>query len=128
MAIFDKNSLVSLSGIPILESTDQWIGWDREIQDYLAINGYSTLLKRNTSPPTQKIEEAIDDFEDRMEVWEEKQARACAAIRNRLGYNGRELVKGLTRVHEILLQVKKNFRPTGSAVFQDMVKRLEALS
>ena len=48
-------------------------------------------------------------------------------MKSRLGYNGRELVKNKTQVLEILVEIKKNFRPSSSATFQDLVQRFDAL-
>ncbi|SLM33937.1 Ribonuclease H-like domain [Lasallia pustulata] len=100
MASLNKNNLVSLSAISVLSSTCKFI----------------------------QPNEEQSAFDQRTEEWEEKQESACAAVKSRLGYNGRELVKNKTQVLEILVEIKKNFRPSDSAAFQDLVQRFDALT
>ncbi|SLM33941.1 Ribonuclease H-like domain [Lasallia pustulata] len=128
MASLNKSNLVSLSAIPVLLSTRKFIQWDRKIRDYLSIKGFSTLLRRQINPSTQRPNEEQSAFDQRTEEWEEKQERAYAAVKSRLGYNGRELVKNKTQALDILVEIKKNFCPSGSAAFQDLVQRFDALT
>ena len=84
--------MISLSTLPILESSSQWVKWSRDIKDYLTMTGFGDLLARNASLPEQGTLSA-ETWEAKKESWTAKQERACAVIRNRLGYNARESVK-----------------------------------
>lgn len=98
-------SLVSLSSISALESSTAWIKWNREIRDYLIMAGFGDLLTRQaTSPPQDSL--TVDAWTTKKELWTEKEERACAAIRNRLGYNARSAVENLTTVSTILAKIK----------------------
>ncbi len=76
---------ISLSSISILESSTQWIKWNREIKDYLTIIGYGDMFIRNATEPTQGTHTA-ELWKAKKEAWFAKQERACAVINNRLGY------------------------------------------
>src|SRR5438045_5129250 len=53
-------------------------------------------------------------------TWLDKQERACAAVRSRLGYNAREEVKDKAVLDEVFLGLKKRFHPPSSAIFQHL--------
>ena len=120
-------STIPLSSIAKLESTIDWIKFNREIRDYLEINGHGDLLGRHKKQP-EKGNLTDDVYDTKVEAWLDKQERACAAVRNRCGYNAREEVKKETTVDSLLNKLKKRFRPTGSAVFQQLDRRYQELT
>ncbi|KAI8395922.1 hypothetical protein FOFC_21452 [Fusarium oxysporum] len=90
-------TLGNLASIPKLESTAEWINWDREMKDHLTVSGYGDLFKRNKEKPTGAGAETIEKIDN----WLSKQERACGAVLNRLGYNAREQVKNKETVTEM---------------------------
>src|SRR5438045_9220729 len=90
------------------------------MKDYLAMNGFGDLLGRNKDRPLDQGTLSPKEFEAKQEAWLDRQERACAAVRSRLGYNAREEVKDKAVLDEMFLGLKKRFRPTGSAIFQHL--------
>lgn len=100
--------MISLFTLPILESSSQWVKWSRGIKDYLTMTGFGDLLARNASFPKQGTLSA-ETWEAKKESWTAKQERACAVIRNRLGYNARKSVKLFSTVATILSKIEFRF-------------------
>jgi hypothetical protein len=92
------------------------------------MNGFGDLLGRNKAMPEEPGTHRSNTFEQKKEAWLDKQERACAAARSRLGYNAREEVKGKAVLDELLLGLEKRFRPTGSAIFQQLDRRYHDLT
>ena len=113
-------TLAGLQNIAKLESTAGWTKFNQEMKDYLAMNGFGDLLGRNKDRPLDQGTLSPKEFEAKQEAWLDKQERACAAVRSRLGYNAREEVKDKAVLDEMFLGLKKRFRPTGSAIFQHL--------
>jgi len=107
----------SLQNIAKLESTVGWIKFNREMRDYLTMNGFEDLLGRNKDMPN-KGTLTEETYETKKDTWLDKQERACAVVRSRLGYNARK----------VFAKLQKRFRPTGSAVFQQIDRRYHELS
>ncbi|KAF1981047.1 hypothetical protein K402DRAFT_343196, partial [Aulographum hederae CBS 113979] len=120
-------STSSLGSIAILESPAGWIKWHREISDYIGIVGYGDLLGRNRSPPA-KGALSDDKWEDRKEAWHSKQDKACSAIKSRLDFNARKEVNGLDTLETVLNKLKTRYKPTGSAIFQELDRRYHELT
>lgn len=68
------------------------------------MTGYRDMFVRNATEPIQGTL-TVELWETKKEAWLAKQERACAVINNRLGYNGREAVKNLSTVAEIIAKV-----------------------
>ncbi|RKK06432.1 hypothetical protein BFJ65_g18629 [Fusarium oxysporum f. sp. cepae] len=117
-------TLGNLASIPKLESTAEWINWDREMKDHLTVSGYGDLFKRNKEKPTGAGAETIEKIDN----WLSKQERACGAVLNRLGYNAREQAKNKETVTEMFSELEKRFKPKGSAVFQELDRRYNSLT
>lgn len=88
---------------------------------------YGDMFVQNATEPIQGTLTA-ELCEAKKEAWFAKQERASAVINNRLGYNGREAVKGLSTVAEIIAKVEAHFRPSGSAVFTALDREYNELS
>lgn len=82
-----------------------WIKSNREIRDYLTMNGYGDLFLRNAIEPVQG-HLTVEAWTTKKESWTNKQERACAVIRNRLGYNGRQTVVDVTTVSTMMEKIK----------------------
>lgn len=119
--------VISLSTLSVLESSSQWVKWCRDIKDYLTMTGFGDLLVRNALPPKQGTL-TTELWKTKKESSTAKQERACAVIRNRLGYNARESVQTLSTVATILSKIELRFRPTGSAVFISLDREYHELT
>ncbi|KAK2468562.1 hypothetical protein H9L39_19721, partial [Fusarium oxysporum f. sp. albedinis] len=75
-----------------LESSEGWINWNEEIRDLLALSGYDDLLERKRDPPVQGNLSDVA-FEEKLDAWHQRQARACGAVRYRLGFRPRQEVQ-----------------------------------
>src|SRR5438045_9537558 len=93
------------------------------MKDYLAMNGFGDLLGRNKDRPLDQGTLSPKEFEAKQEAWLDKQERACAAVRSRLGYNAREEVKDKAVLDEMFLGLKKRFRHNGSVIFKHLDRR-----
>ena len=111
----------ALSVIPRLEGPHHWIQWHQDMVDLIKIQGHGKLLSREKDSPQSRAEEAEDVQAERLDTWADLQERVCAWIRNRLGHNAREHIKDdPDNASALLLKLKARYRPTGSAVFQDL--------
>ncbi|KAH8649550.1 hypothetical protein BGZ61DRAFT_501129 [Ilyonectria robusta] len=96
----------NLSGVAKLESSGGWINWNEEIRDLLALSGYGDLLERERGPPVQgNLSEVV--FEEKLDAWHQRQARACGAVRYRIGFRPKQ---------------------EGSSVFHDLQQKLGRLA
>src|SRR5438045_3577222 len=81
------------------------------MKDYLVMNGFGDLLGRNKDRPLDQGTLSPKEFEAKQEAWLDKQERACAAVRSRLGYNAREEVKDKASRMRCFLGSKRDFVP-----------------
>ncbi|KAK2922999.1 Ribonuclease H superfamily [Fusarium oxysporum f. sp. vasinfectum] len=117
----------NLSGVAKLESSEGWINWNEEIRDLLALSGYDDLLERKRDPPVQGNLSDVD-FEEKLDAWHQRQARACGAVRYRLGFRPRQEVQGLNNFANILKTLEQHFKPKGSSVFHDLQQKFDRLT
>ncbi|KAL6401293.1 hypothetical protein AUP68_15161 [Ilyonectria robusta] len=98
----------NLSGVAKLESSGGWINWNEEIRDLLALSGYGDLLERERGPPVQgNLSEVV--FEEKLDAWHQRQARACGAVRYRIGFRPKQEVQGLNNLANILKTLDQHF-------------------
>ncbi|KAM4060935.1 reverse transcriptase (RNA-dependent DNA polymerase) [Hirsutella rhossiliensis] len=118
-------SMSSVTGILKLSSQTGWITWNREIRDLLTVAGYGDLLPggRKAVQPAQRDEESENVFEDRLEIWLDRQTRVKAVLCNRLSFLAREDVKHLETAAQILQAIEARYKPSGSACFQELDKK-----
>ncbi|XP_044723701.1 reverse transcriptase (RNA-dependent DNA polymerase) domain-containing protein [Hirsutella rhossiliensis] len=98
---------------------------EREIRDLLTVAGYGDLLPggRKAVQPAQRDEESENVFEDRLEIWLDRQTRVKAVLCNRLSFLAREDVKHLETAAQILQAIEARYKPSGSACFQELDKK-----
>ena len=123
----DSNLSGNLSGVAKLESSEGWVNWNEEIRDLLALSGYDDLLERKRDPPVQGNLSDVD-FEEKLDAWHNRQARACGAIRYRLGFRPKQEVQGLSNLADILKTLEQHFKPKGSSVFHDLQQKFDRLT
>ena len=92
-----------LTAITALEERVGYEKWAEEIDDWLVLNN----LKPFT--PTTSL-------------------KAVTAIKNRLGYNTRQIVKPEDNPQTILDIIKANFKREGTGVYMELVRRFERLT
>lgn len=95
-----SNGGFSLQSIAILESSTGYNRWLEDMDDWLQLNRYS--------PFTDTTKRG-----------------ASSAIRNRLGYNGRQLIKSVIGDPQAMLDtIAKNYKPKGSGLYTELVRQL----
>ncbi|GKU08162.1 unnamed protein product, partial [Fusarium langsethiae] len=126
--------LSHLTSINKLESPEYAIEWVREIKDHLAMAGYGDLLTRNKVQPSLRVGVTNLDQETlsvQDEIWKSRQEKAVAAIKNRLGYNCRNMVEKSVKddetVDNVITSAWNHFRPKGSAHFQQLDQKYHDL-
>jgi hypothetical protein len=92
----------ALRQIKRLEEQEDWPEWSKQMRNYLIMNGYNSILIKQTEAPDRRSKEADTAYEARVEAWEDRQARALAAIRDRCGYNAEAIVNESATVKKAL--------------------------
>ena len=108
---------ISLSSVPLLESSIGWNAWYQEMMVYITLAGYHDLFTRNKTRP-EKGNLADDVWLAKVELWEDRQERVVAAITHRLSFNARHQFKNEKVAHTLMEKLRKNFRPKGVCIFQ----------
>ena len=108
------SKLASLSGIPLLESLDGWVNWDRKIRDHLKMCGFADILGRKRDPPTTANSEGPNTGQTATEAWEEKQERAMHLRKRHEGSQKEVRGEMLTLIflalhgkHAVLVQLRR---------------------
>src|SRR3981189_1025642 len=83
-------------------------------------------MTRNKTRP-EKGNLADDVWLARVELWEDRQERVVAAITHRLSFNARHQFKNEKVAHTLMEKLRKNFRPKGVGIFQELCTRFENL-
>ena len=117
-----------MANMETLDSSSKYIKWELDLTDFLGMSGYYSLLYREKDGIEVITGESEAEKAKRESTWREKQARVCVGVRHTLGYNARMKVKDKTKVHEIMIFAKKLYRPSSSAVYQLLIRRLTTLS
>ena len=79
------------------------------MRNYLIMNGYNSILVKQTEAPDRRSEEEDTSYEARVEAWEDRQARALAAICDRCGYNAEAIVNECTTVKKAFEELRSNY-------------------
>jgi hypothetical protein len=120
-----------LNRISKLESGDGWTKWNREMTDYIKIQGYGDLLHRNADAPEREKDESNAEFNTRKNLWEDRQERVISAILSRVDILAREDIEANEAVKttkEVLEQLKKHFQPLSSTLLMSLVDQFNSLS
>ena len=94
-----ENFSSGLATVSILNSRFEWIEWDRAIRKQLKIASYGDLLKDRPSNSTKA------------NIWEEKQERACAAVKTRLSSSIVRSVEKIENIDKLLENIKTLLKP-----------------
>ena len=96
--------------------------WERRITEYLILNRCDSAL--HDTSPIQRLGEDQETFQRRLNT---VQKVACTSIRNRVGYNGHTMIRGVTTVSK-MLEILETFKPEGVGAFQDLCKQFSSIS
>ncbi|KAG6023102.1 hypothetical protein E4U19_004554 [Claviceps sp. Clav32 group G5] len=101
-----------------LDTSANWISWERAMTDVLKVQGYSDLLKgqRNSK---WKDPEGLSPHRLRREkeAWAKRQEAACALIVTCCGSAARDILTAAPRIEVAvyLRELRKDYRPKGNA-------------
>ncbi|OPB40977.1 hypothetical protein A0O28_0106740 [Trichoderma guizhouense] len=102
--------------IRTLEEWSDWFMWKQDVTTALMLQGWESLLKRDTKPPRK------------LEAWEDCQRQAVAIVRSSIGYRNLDLVKGMTTVLEIVDAIDTWFQGYKTTVFLVLSHEYESLT
>jgi hypothetical protein len=111
-----------------LEEQEDWPEWSKQMRNYLIMNGYNSILVKQTESPDQRSEEADSAYEARVEAWEDRQARALAAIRDRCGYNAEAIVNECATVKEAFEELRSSYQPSGSGQYDKLCSQFNDIA
>ena len=118
----------ALHQVKRLEEQEDWPEWSKQMRNYHIMNGYNSILVKQTEAPDRKSEEADDAYETRVEAWEDKQARALAAIRDRCGYNAEAIVNECATIKHAFEELRSNYGPSGSGQYDKLCSRFNDIA
>jgi hypothetical protein len=108
-----------LATVSILNSRFEWIDWDKTIRKQLKIAGYGDLLSRQKDRPSNST---------KANIWEEKQERACAAVKTRLSPSIERSVEKIENLDRLLEKVKTLLKPNANMAIQNAWDKFNDLS
>jgi hypothetical protein len=138
----EKATPISLSIIPSLQDDgSNWSDFHRRVEEALTMAGLKDTMQADKEPKApmlsdmvpnideaaqQRNAKAQEEYEQLQKVyaaalprWEDRQARACMAIRTNCGYNNYERVKDIKRVY-IMLEKLSASRAGGTGKLIDL--------
>ena len=118
----------ALHQVKRLEEQEDWPEWSKQMRNYLIMNGYNSILVKQTEAPDRRSEEADNAYETRVEAWEDKQARALAAIRDRCGYNAEAIVNECATIKNAFEELRSNYEPSGSGQYDKLCSRFNDIA
>ncbi|KAL1581936.1 hypothetical protein WHR41_09516 [Cladosporium halotolerans] len=118
----------ALHQVKRLEEQEDWPEWSKQMRNYLIMNGYNSILVKQTETPDRRSEEADAAYEARVEAWEDRQARALAAIRDRCGYNAEAIVHECATIKKAFEELRSNYQPSGSGEYDRLCSRFNDIA
>lgn len=118
----------ALHQVKRLEEQEDWPEWSKQMRNYLIMNGYNSILVKQTETPDRRSEEADTAYEARVEAWEDRQARALAAIRDRCGYNAEAIVHECATIKKAFEELQSNYQPSGSGEYDRLCSRFNDIA
>lgn len=118
----------ALHQVKRLEEQEDWPEWSKQMRNYLIMNGYNSILVKQTEAPDRRSEEAETAYEARVEAWEDKQARALAAVRDRCGYNAEAIVNECATIKTAFEELRSNYEPSGSGQYDKLCSRFNDIA
>lgn len=111
-----------------LEEQEDWPEWSKQMRNYLIMNGYNAILVKQTDTPARRADDTDVAYEARTEAWEDKQARALAAIRDRCGYNAKAIVNECATVKAAFEELRASYQPSGSGQYDKLCTRFNEIA
>jgi len=124
----ETTSLAKVQQIELLEGPNNWLRWERQMTEFLGFSGFARYLagRPDAVEPREVEGESAKEKATRRETWEQNQDKAIWTILSRCGANAKAVLEGgegeqmVTRVAAAFELLRARFRPTGSAVFQNL--------
>lgn len=116
-----------LATIKPLETKSGWQRWNEDINNALLFAGFNDVLNRQPDKPTRREAESSAKYSERVEAWEDKQARALAAARDRCGHNAKNAMKDCETIVDALAAIKEQFQPSGSGGYDRLTTEFNGL-
>lgn len=123
-----KAKIITLHQVKKLEEQEDWPEWSKQMRNYLIMNGFNNILVKQTNKPTQRMEETTSTYETRVEAWEDRQARALAAIRDRCGYNAEAIVNECETAQRAFEELRAGYQPSGSGQYDKLCTKFNDIS
>ncbi|KAG6146878.1 hypothetical protein E4U37_000131, partial [Claviceps purpurea] len=101
-----------------LDTSADWISWERAMTDVLKVQGYSDLLKGQRNAKWRDPEEmAPRRLRREKEAWAKRQEAACALIGTCCGSSARDTLAEASRIEVAvyLRRLRKEYQPKGNA-------------
>ena len=96
---------------------------------YMKTYGNSRLLSGNlVDAPTRLTDETEFAFASRQKEWEGRQEKCMGTVEYYVGATALELIKDVRTVKAAFDILERRFKPVGSALFQDLICRYDALT
>ncbi|KAF2158282.1 hypothetical protein M409DRAFT_34726, partial [Zasmidium cellare ATCC 36951] len=117
----------SFSAIKLLETKSGWQRWNEDIRNALLFAGFNDVLNRQIDIPEQREDESDAKHNERVEAWEDKQARALAVARDRCGHNAKNAMKNSKTILEALAAIQEQFQSSGSGGYDRLTTEFNEL-
>ncbi|SMR62265.1 unnamed protein product [Zymoseptoria tritici ST99CH_1E4] len=103
--------------VPVLEEKDDWSTWNDKIRNQLVALGYSSVIE--TAEPQQDTDLPYEgaNWTKYQRDFKEKQKRALGIIRDRCGYNAKQLILRHADPFNALSTLSENFAKGGAGEF-----------
>ena len=116
-----------LAAIKLLETKSGWQRWNEDIHNALLFAGFNDVLNRQPTRPERRQDESNSRYLERTEAWEDKQARALAAARDRCGHNAKNAMKDSETIVDALAAIREQFQPSGSGGYDKLTTEFNQL-
>jgi hypothetical protein len=130
MEEFQTNARVSysLDNVPVLEHPEQYNDWLEKITAFFTFGDLVRVIQTETDPPTQREDQSVDEYRKSFEIWNRKSDLAKAAIKDRVSYNGKSMIKLCTTAASMMSTIRDYFRPRGMGVYTELCKRFNDIT
>lgn len=119
---------ISISSVPILNEEADWILWKDDMAHFLILSGFGDLLKGPYQFKPVQGELSTEAFLNLQADWAQKQAAACAFIRDRVNSSAKPIVKGQETARAMLTTLEASFKPQGVATFIELWEQWNSFS
>lgn len=120
MAEENHSKIISLGSIAKLEDAQGYQTWQSEMKDQLILMDLWTYVEEPDTPEDATPAET--------KTYKNGHNKAVAAMRNRMGYNGRDLIKDHNNAKKAWDEIKTSFSSKGSGILNGLLTKLWSIS